>query len=108
MTEIVTLSELKAWARVDSDDDDALLEALGSAAAEFVAQATGRVFDFDDDVPERARVAVKALAAHWYENRESMSVQQAYVVPMHVRALIHQLRDWTEPEAMTGEGEGDA
>lgn len=40
--EPVSLDELKAFARVDHDDDDALLTSLGIAAREFVETTTGR------------------------------------------------------------------
>lgn len=40
--EPVTLEELKAFARIDTDDDDVLVASLGVAAREFVEIATGR------------------------------------------------------------------
>ena len=40
--EPVTLAELKAWCRVDTSDDDALITGLGIAAREYVEQALGR------------------------------------------------------------------
>lgn len=41
-----------------------------------------------EDVPERVKLALKMLAAHWYERR--LPVQQAAVneVPMHLMALL--------------------
>lgn len=91
MPEPVTLAELKTWARVTEDHDDALLTSLGIAAREFVETATGR--KLDAEVPERAKVAIKATAAHWYENRGDTNVEP----PAHVRRLLNQLRDWREP-----------
>jgi uncharacterized phiE125 gp8 family phage protein len=38
----VTVEELKAWSRVDHDDDDVTLAALGDAATTFVETALGR------------------------------------------------------------------
>lgn len=92
MPEPVSLSELKNWARVDHEEDDDLIASLGVAAREYVEQATGRTFDVE--VPARARVAIKALAAHFYENRGDLPADP----PAHVRRLINQLRNWAEPE----------
>lgn len=94
MAEPVSLSDLKAFARIDTDADDALVESLGTAATAFVVQATGRALT---DMDERAVVAIKALVATWYEHRESVVMGTASQVPMHVSRLIHQLRNWSEP-----------
>ena len=91
MPEPVTLEELKGWARVDHEEDDDLIEGLGIAAREFIETATGRTLD--EEVPERAKVAIKSLSAFWFENRGDTDVAP----PAHIRRLIHQLRDWSEP-----------
>lgn len=93
MPEPVTLSELKAFARIDQDDDDTLVESLGIAAREFVEQATGRDYSSAEaTVPEKARLAIKSLAANWYEYREVTVFGDAKPVPLHVRSLLAQLR----------------
>lgn len=92
MPEPVSLSELKAWARVDHEEDDTLIEGLGIAAREYVETATGRTFD--QEVPERAKIAIKAVAAHFYEHRGDTDAEP----PAHVRRLVGQLRNWSEPE----------
>jgi uncharacterized phiE125 gp8 family phage protein len=40
----VTVAEAKAYARVDSDGDDALIESLIGTARDHLEQATGRTF----------------------------------------------------------------
>lgn len=97
MPEPVSLSDLQEWCRIDVDGegespDDELLESLGIAAREFVETATGR--DYSDAAPERAKLAIKALVAHWYEHRGDTDAPQ----PAHVRRLINQLKSWCEPE----------
>lgn len=91
MPEPVTLSELKAFARIDDDHDDDLVASLGIAAREYVETATGRTYD--QEVPERAKVAIKSVAAFWFEHRGDSNVEP----PAHIRRLIHQLRDWRAP-----------
>lgn len=92
MPEPVSLPELKAFARIDDDSDDSLVTSLGIAAREFIEQATGRRYQ-DALVPERAKVAIKSLATFWFENRGDTNVEP----PAHVRRLVSQLRDWSEP-----------
>lgn len=95
MPEPVTLSELKAFARVDGNTDDTLVTSLGIAAREFVEQATGQDYSSAEaTVPERAKVAIKALAAHYFEHRGDTAAEP----PAHVRRLVNQLRNWCEPE----------
>lgn len=39
-------------------------------------------------VPEELKLAVKLLAAHWYENREECTTQRLESLPMGIKALI--------------------
>jgi uncharacterized phiE125 gp8 family phage protein len=45
-------------------------------------------------VPERLKLAIKMLAAHWYENREDSSPLALRGVPMGVSALLQNFRIW--------------
>lgn len=45
-------------------------------------------------IPSRALVAIKALAAWWYEQREAASVTPAHEMPNHLGRLINGLRVW--------------
>lgn len=44
------------------------------------------------DVPEMAKAAIKLLAAHWHENRETVGVANAAELPMGVQAIVQSLR----------------
>lgn len=180
----VTVAELKSFARIDFDDDDALLATLIEAARDHFEQASSRTFvpttykwssrtfsdliylpraplisvqyvkyrdnegnsvslvadtdylldyaaepatiepvkswprngDYHDavqvrfiagypgddgsppdlaaNVPARAKVAIKALATHWYEQREPVAFSQPHEVPYHVTRLINGLKVW--------------
>ena len=49
----------------------------------------------EGDVPERAKVAIEALAAHWYQNREPVVTGTIVTtLPLHVARLIQSLRVW--------------
>lgn len=77
----MTLEDAKNYLRVDTDDDDALIQALITAAESYINQQTGktkRIVDIDqngqpiyEDIKESElwKLAVKLLLAHWYENR---------------------------------------
>lgn len=63
---------------------------------EFTAgyEPSGSPTDHAANVPSRGKVAIKALVAHWYENRPAGDVSQIYETPMHVSRLINGLRVW--------------
>ena len=46
------------------------------------------------NVPARAKVAIKALAAHWYEQREPVALTQPHEIPYHVARLLNGLKVW--------------
>ena len=77
----MTLDDAKLYLRVDTDDDDTLIQALITAAESYINQQTGktkRIVGIDqngqpiyEDIKESElwKLAVKLLLAHWYENR---------------------------------------
>ncbi len=102
MAELPNLDDVKAYARVDTADDDVTLSTLLVAALEYVQQAIGTTYtDSPTDAPERARFAIMALVAHWYRLPEPVADGDQRVVPMHVRTILHQLRGGRlEPECV--------
>lgn len=72
------LPSLKAQCVVDFDHDDALLTRLLAAARRHVEGQLGYALDDDgqlpDGIPADLEHAVMMIAAHWYENRESVLV----------------------------------
>jgi uncharacterized phiE125 gp8 family phage protein len=44
------------------------------------------------DVPEMLKLAVRMLAAHWYENREATSILDLKPVPLAVNSLLANFR----------------
>ncbi|MCI8537761.1 MAG: phage gp6-like head-tail connector protein [Oscillospiraceae bacterium] len=84
------LSDVKAYLRVDTDEDDGLIQALMDAAEEYLAGA-GIV----ESAGNRARyaLAVKGLCLHWYDFRGDAAAGTAAVeLPTGLRAVINQLK----------------
>lgn len=89
---LVTLDEIKLYLRLDETDttEDQLLTSLITSAEEYVKEATG--FKFETDVPERVKVIIKLLVAHWYENRELVSTKGISKIDFTIDALLNQIK----------------
>ena len=72
------LATLKAHVNQTLDTDDDLLERLLEAAQKHVERELGYALDDTDELPDGPTAdleeAVLQIAAHWYENRESVTV----------------------------------
>ena len=71
---IITLKEVKEYARIDIDEDDQLLETLIVAAEEYLKNATGKEYpETDKDGNkigyELEKIYLQLLIVHWYEQR---------------------------------------
>lgn len=71
---IITLKEVKEYARIDIDEDDLLLEALIVAAEEYLKNATGKDYPEANESGNRInyeleKIYLQLLIAHWYEQR---------------------------------------
>ena len=82
------LAGLKEFLRIDADmqDDDALIQSLGSAAVSYLEQTTGKRFRADAEIMSLAQ---KQLVLHWYENRSAFSTKtNLNELPNHLQAII--------------------
>ncbi len=84
---MITLAEAKSYLRVDTSDEDDLISALITAAAQYIAETTGRADD-DSAVYE---LCEKVLVAHWYEHREAVS-GAVTDVPHTLQALLTHIK----------------
>lgn len=90
----VSLALFKKHVRADDfADDDTYLEHLLEAAEQSVVTATNRsveelTADTAGDFPAPLKQAVMLLAAHWYNQRESVSGVQMHEVPDSLQALV--------------------
>ncbi len=83
------LSEVKAYLRVDTEEDDGLIQALMDAAEEYLAGAGVTEHDGNQ---ARYALAVKGLCLHWYDFRGDVAAGTVTELPAGVRAVINQLK----------------
>jgi len=95
---VVSLALFKKHVRADDfcDDDDYLLHLI-DAAETSVVNATNRSYDelTEDtagELPAPLKHAILMLAAHWYNQRESVSGVQMQEVPDALQALVKPYR----------------
>lgn len=87
------LLTIKTSLRLDEDDDDKLLTLLIKAArSDIMGQVGEEIDDFFDD-NEVFRSAVLVEVSHLYENRQAVSTQQTFEVPMVLYSLINSMKD---------------
>ena len=94
-----SLGLLKKQVRADDfADDDAYLQHLLDTAKEAVVTATNRTeaelceMGADGHLPRMLLQAALMLAAHWYNQRESVSTVAMHEVPDSVQALVKPYR----------------
>jgi hypothetical protein len=85
--------------QVRADDfyqDDAYLQHLLDAATETIVTYTNRekaeLVDNDGNLPKMLQQATLMLAAHWYNQRESVSAVAMHEVPDSVQTLVKPFR----------------
>jgi uncharacterized phage protein (predicted DNA packaging) len=76
---LVTLAEVKAHLRLDTNDEDTLLTMFAEAATEYVQNVTRAPWDVPEEVPFSVKAATLLVAADLFENREAQSVSKLYV-----------------------------
>jgi uncharacterized phage protein (predicted DNA packaging) len=88
---IITLDEARSYLRLDElDEEDVLIEELVETAEEYVKSATG--FTFESKVPYRAKLIVKLLISHWYDNRAIITTTpNVNKIPVSAETLLTQL-----------------
>lgn len=87
------VATIKDSLRLDEEDDDDLLRMLIKAArADVMGQVGEEIDDFYDN-NEVFKSAVLVEVSHLYENRQAVSTQQTYEVPMVLYSLINSMKD---------------
>lgn len=100
---VVSLALFKQHVRADEfADDDTYMQHLLDTAEEAVIAATHRTDEelramgSNNEYPKRLKHAVMMVAAHWYNQRESVAGTQMHEVPDTLQALIKPLRKLAE------------
>ena len=71
---IVTLEKTKEWLRVESDDEDALIESFITAAEDIVGGILRFPLSEFEEVPETVKQAIYYSVSVMYEQRESLDI----------------------------------
>lgn len=101
---IVTLDQMKAHLNITADlgsGDDDLITGKIEAAQNHVERLLGfKIADRfggtgQEDLPPSLVQAVQLVAAHWYENRESVLVGvNGQSMPIGLWDIVNEYRDW--------------
>lgn len=87
----------------DFDDETEYLRFLLEAAEEAIVKATNRsaaelVEMGGGEFPRSLRIAVYALGAHWYNQREAVAAVQMHEVPATFDACVKPFKRLCKPE----------
>lgn len=88
-----TLSLVRNSLRLDSQDDDELLKLLIKTARTDVINQVGERIDTFFDNNDIFDTAVMVEVLHLYTNRQAVSTQETYEVPMVMYSLINSMKD---------------
>lgn len=87
-----TLSLVRNSLRLDSQDDELLKLLIKTARADVINQVGERIDTFFDD-NDIFDTAVMVEVSHLYTNRQAVSTQETYEVPMVMYSLINSMKD---------------
>lgn len=92
------IDDIKDYVKVDGDD--AVLNAIVSAAIEKCENETGKAFDASRSLYAQA---VKMIVADWYDHRGSMTTENIKELPAsaHVQNILNHIAVSTEYEEVS-------
>jgi uncharacterized phage protein (predicted DNA packaging) len=91
----VDLDFVKGYLRVDHNVDDDLINTMIVAAKNFIQFYLNRKFDEFEEIPEEFTIALLAIVAHWYENRQIQSADSTQnELPYIFSDLLDLYRNW--------------
>ena len=72
MSALITLEDAKAHSRIDTDDEDNIIQSMVTASIAYVEHALN-IGPLDDAAPVMAKQAALLMFADFYENREAQA-----------------------------------
>ena len=88
---MVTLEEAKAHIKVESDDEDTLIQTYISAGEDFIQRYCGQ--DFEDNLPPVVKVACLMVIAGMYEGRQHVLMTENRSASFRVNRLVYDYLD---------------
>jgi len=85
---IVTLEEVKTYLKVDTENEDSLINMQIAAAEKFILNATGKVFDGTNEL---AKLFCMMLVQDMYDNR-TLLAKGNEKMSISANAIITQLK----------------
>lgn len=85
---LITLKEAKEYLRLDSDEEDTLIESLINAAEVYLKNATGKSLDSTNEL---ARLFCLVLVVDWYENRSYIAGKVGDSARPVIESILAQL-----------------
>lgn len=93
---MITLDKVKLYCRIDTTDDDQMLQGLITAASHLIKEQSGKKTYIGDgssepvaiDETELFQTCVCQLVEHWYDRRGAADGAQLYPIPYTADTLI--------------------
>ena len=86
---IITLAEAKEYLRVDTDDENALIETLIKAAEQLCCDVARLDVEEYESAGEVAKIAVLYTLGNFYQNREDNNAKE---LTLRLRSLLDGVR----------------
>lgn len=92
--EAFNLSLVKNYLRVDSKEDDVLIQLMIDTAKSYIQSYLNQDFEVFEDIPEEFTIAALNLIAQWYEDRGISSEKSTHEYLYAFSGLLDMNRKW--------------
>ncbi|WP_102691154.1 head-tail connector protein [Rummeliibacillus pycnus] len=99
--EAFNLSLVKNYLRVDSNEDDTLLQLMIDSAKSYIQSYLNQPFESYVDIPVEFTLAALNLVAQWFENRAVGSEKATHEYLYNFTGLLDIHRKWLPETSVT-------